>query len=70
MKKLEMCFYLNGWISKEEMYVVNETTNKVYLCDRENPNKYNDDTIYEFDKVTGECLNDNDFLGARRYLEV
>ena len=61
-----MNFYCGGMTTKDEMYIIKEDSKYIWLCDDEDGN----DTQWQFDKKTGECLNDNTFLGARRSIEV
>lgn len=61
-----MNFHCAGVISKEEMYVVNEDNEFVYLCDDEDGY----DTVWQFNKKTGECINDNTMFGSKRTIDV
>ena len=64
--KMLMNFYGGGMTTKEEMYIIDEDSEYIQLCGDEEGN----DTIWKFDKITGDCLNDNTFLGCKRSINV
>ena len=64
--KMLMNFYGGGMTTKEEMYIIEENSEYIQLCGDEDGN----DTIWKFDKITGDCLNDNTFLGCKRSINV
>jgi hypothetical protein len=61
MKEVTMYFHLAGVVSEEVLPVHEETEKTISLKD--------DDTIWQFDKKTGKCLNDNTAFGAKRTIK-
>ncbi len=55
-----MKFHLIGLISEEEATVINVSRKNIVTLDNN----------FKFDGRTGECLNDNTYLGAKRTLKI
>lgn len=57
--EVTMEFHFAGEVSEEDCKVTEKSAESVTL-----------DNDYEFSLIDGHCLNDNDFMGAKRVLKL
>jgi len=60
-QNLTMFFEAGGMTSDEEIEIIDVDEKHVYL-------ERDEDETWKFSLKTGKCLNDNTFMGARRYI--
>lgn len=62
--KITMYFKFAGVVSEEKLRIMNLTETTLELEEETSYGEYR-----TFDRITGECLNDNTYLGAQRYIK-
>ena len=63
-----MYFFMAGVVSEEELEVIEIDEDTVTL-NEEGTDDEGNEVFRKFDRKTGKCLNDNTWMGARRYIK-